>query len=430
MTRNWLVGIALLLLGCGAVAAHPMPNSVVTLDVGEHAITGEIVIPLIELDLALGTDFSSDSAAKLPAGEMQLREYLADHLSLAAPDGAPWTVSVGKIAVGEETGAAAEPYAELLANVALTPPANAPVRQFTLTYDAVMHQVATHYALVDLGDDWLSGQIDETGQAAVSLGVIRVNPVDGTMSPLVVDLAQGSYWQGFLAMLGLGASHIAQGTDHLLFLLTLLLPLPLVAAGSHWRSQSGTKTTLISVLKIVTAFTLGHSLTLILASLFRLNLPQQPIEVFVALTILVSAIHALRPIFPKHEPVLAGVFGLVHGMAFSFTLAELNLSTAQLVVSLLGFNLGIELFQLLIVALILPSFLLFARSGAYGPVRFGGALVAIVAALGWLADRLGFSSAPAVFVDGIGRQLPLAIAALTFVSLAVWAGGRLRKQIA
>jgi hypothetical protein len=425
--RHWLVGLMVLLLGCGVATGHPMPNSVLTLDVGEHAIAGEIVIPLIELDLAMGTDFSSDPAVAIAAAQDRIRGYLAAHVSASTPEGQAWTIAIDDIHVPETANVASPSYAELVARLLMTPPEAASVRQFTLNYDAVLHRVVTHYALVTVGEDWLNGQIDAHGEP-VSLGVIKMNPIDNAIAPLSVDLSQGSYWQGFVAMFQLGISHIAEGTDHLLFLLTLLLPAPLLAVGARWGGKAGMRGTLFSALKIVTAFTIGHSLTLIVATLLRLNLPQQPIEVVIAATILISAIHALRPIFPGREALVAGLFGLIHGMAFSFTLAELNLSSGQLAVSLLGFNLGIELLQLGIVALVLPSLLLFADSGYYAPVRIAGAALAILASLGWLADRLGFNSTLAILIDTVGQQLPMLIVGLAMASALVWGFSKMQRS--
>lgn len=422
---KWLCAFAMLLLGAGMAFGHPMPNSIVSLDVGETTISGEIVIPLIELDLALGTDLSGAPEANTLTAQDDLIDYLSNHIAVTAPDGRPWDVAIGPVTVMSEHGDI--PYAEIIAAVKMTPPNDAPLRDFLLTYDAVMHKVVTHYAVINVRTDWFNGEVGHDAEVS-SIGIIRMNPVDGSVAPLTVSLSAGSYWQGFVAMLGLGASHIAEGTDHLLFLLTLLLPAPMVAVGQRWNRAAGTRRTLVSMLAIVTAFTIGHSVSLVLAGLSRLELPQQPIEVIIALTILVSAIHALRPLFPRREPLIAGLFGLVHGMAFSFTLADLNLSTSQLLLSLLGFNLGIELFQLLIVALALPALWLFAHSGAYAPVRIGGAVLAILASLIWLADRLGWSSEMVDTVDSAGHFLPWAMLALTGAAIATWCVRRLWTQ--
>jgi HupE / UreJ protein len=113
---------------------------------------------------------------------------------------------------------------------------------------------------------------------------------------------------GFASIFRLGMRHIAEGTDHLLFLLALLVPAPLLALGSRWAGFAGARHSLFRILKIVTAFTIGHSVTLALAALGLVRVPSRPIEVLIAVSILVSAIHALRPLFPGREAAIAAFF--------------------------------------------------------------------------------------------------------------------------
>ncbi len=193
----------------------------------------------------------------------------------------------------------------------------------------------------------------------------------------------------FPTVFRLGMRHIAEGTDHLLFLLALLLPAPLLASGSRWAQSVGVRRSLFRILKIVTAFTLGHSITLALAALGLVHVPSPPIEVLIAVSILVSAIHALRPLFPGKEPAIAAFFGLIHGLAFAATFSELGLGRWQRVVGILAFNLGIETMQLVVVAVTLPSLLLLSRTRAYPILRIGGALFAGCASIGWIVERLG-----------------------------------------
>ena len=127
---------------------------------------------------------------------------------------------------------------------------------------------------------------------------------------------------GFVSIFRLGMRHIAEGTDHLLFLLILLLPAPLIVVGSRWAGLADMRSSVLRILKIVTAFTLGHSITLALAAFGIVRVPSRPIEVLIAVSILVSAIHALRPIFPGKEAAIAAFFGLIHGLAFAATLSR------------------------------------------------------------------------------------------------------------
>ena len=183
-------------------------------------------------------------------------------------------------------------------------------------------------------------------------------------------------------------SHIAGGTDHLLFLLVLLFPAPLLVHHGKWAGSSDTRRCLLQIAKIVTAFTAGHSLTLAAGAIGVVRVPSRPIEVLIAVSILVSAVHALRPVFPGREAVIAGSFGLVHGMAFATTLAELGLGRWDRVASILGFNLGIEAMQLVAVAMVLPPLILLSRTRLYPSVRTGGAIFAGVIAMVWIAQRL------------------------------------------
>ena len=351
------------------VFAHPMPNSALLLGVRTGTVEAEVQLPLSELGLALKEDLLGDPEAVLAAHGAQFRAYLPQHVRLLTPGGDPFTARVDNLTVKGAEQVATGPYQELVVRMSFTPPAGADARSFTLEYDAIIHQVVTHTALVSVRQDWACGVIAEQ---PVQVGVVRMSPVDGTVAPLVINRSGGSWWTGFVSMVRLGVRHIAAGTDHLLFLLTLLLPAPLLAAAGRWGSFRGTRRSLLSILKIVTAFTVGHSLTLILGTVSSLPLPTQRTEAAIALSILVSAVHAFRPVFPNREVFIAGGFGLVHGTAFSFTLAELDLDAAQTALSLLGFNLGIELVQVLIIALTLPWLLSWRERPFTPPCAFLG----------------------------------------------------------
>src|SRR5271165_3502823 len=142
----------------------------------------------------------------------------------------------------------------------------------------------------------------------------------GTLSLLWTSIRVRMGGAGFVNLFRLGMRHIAEGTDHLLFLLVLLLPAPLIVVGSRWAGFAGMSNSVLRILKIVTAFTIGHSITLALAAFGIVRVPSRPIEVLIAVSILVSAIHALRPIFPGKEAGIAAYFGLIHGLAFAATL--------------------------------------------------------------------------------------------------------------
>lgn len=142
------------------------------------------------------------------------------------------------------------------------------------------------------------------------------------------------------------------------------------------------------LVKIVSAFTLGHSATLLAGALQWLVLPQQPVEILIAVSILITAAHALRPLFPGREALVAAGFGLVHGLAFASVLAELQLPPGAMMLSILGFNLGIELMQVLVLAMTLPWLALISFTPAHQWFRIAGAALADVAAGGWILNRI------------------------------------------
>jgi HupE / UreJ protein len=223
---------------------------------------------------------------------------------------------------------------------------------------------------------------------------------------------------GFLSLFRLGMRHIAEGSDHLLFLLALLLPAPLVVSGSHWAGSGGVRRSLLRMLEIVTAFTVGHSTTLVLAALGFVHVPSRPVEVLIAFSILISAIHAVRPIFPGKEAVIAAFFGLIHGLAFATTLGNLGLGRWERVSGVLAFNLGIETMQMIVVGVTLPSLILLSRSRAYSFLRLGGALFAGFASLGWIAERLfGVHHSVDFLINNIAHHAGWIAGALFLLSL-------------
>jgi hypothetical protein len=225
----------------------------------------------------------------------------------------------------------------------------------------------------------------------------------------------------FPSMFRLGMRHIAEGTDHLLFLLALLLPAPLLVSRSRWAGFAGVQHSVVQILKVVTAFTIGHSTTLALAAFGLVRVPSRPIEVLIAVSILVSAAHALRPLFPGREAAVAAAFGLMHGLAFAATLQNLGLGWWERVVSILGFNLGIETMQLIVVSATMPSLVLLSRARAYQFVRIGGALLAGIASLGWIAQRLlNLHNSVDLVIDGVTHRAVWIGGVLFVLSLLCW----------
>ncbi len=171
------------------------------------------------------------------------------------------------------------------------------------------------------------------------------------------------------------------------------------------------------IVKVVTAFTVGHSITLVLGALGWARLPGAVVESAIALSILVSAVHALVPIFRGREVFIAGGFGLVHGLAFAATLTGFGFDPWTLVSSVLGFNLGIEAFQLLVILAAMPGLVLLARSRVYGPFRIAGATLTGIAAAAWFAERaFGWANPVAPLVEGVASHALWLLAGLLLLT--------------
>lgn len=387
-----LAGI--LLLPTFLLWAHPMPNSVVLLNVRQQYISGEIQIPLSELQSALGQPLSGQPERLVDRLGATLKTYLLRHVRPYSFEGKPWSVSLGAMHVASAQDSLRGQYHELIVAFRMSPPPHADIRNFYFYYDAVVHQVITHKILVAVRQDWQQGLLAH--EPATTVGVIEWDIPQGKVLPFQVSIQQGSSWQGFRKMFTLGRHHIAEGTDHLLFLLVLLLPAflatPTHSSTSRWGGFGGIRYGLWRLVRIITAFTLGHSLTLVLAATGWVRLPAQPIETLIAVSILVSAIHAYRPVFSGKEVWIAAGFGLIHGLAFAETLVDLDLDLTQMLLSVLGFNLGIECMQLLIVGLTVPWLILLSQTPYYQYFRVLGALGVSVAALAWVAERISGQS--------------------------------------
>jgi hypothetical protein len=219
--------------------------------------------------------------------------------------------------------------------------------------------------------------------------------------------------------------HIAEGHDHLLFLIALLLPAPVLAAGRRWNGYGGWRHTLRTLVAVVSAFTVGHSVTLIGGAFFGWQLPVQPVEVGIAVSILVSAIHAWRPLFPGREAFVAAGFGLIHGLAFATLIGRFGLDPMQKAKSILGFNLGIELVQLMVVAAVMPALVMLAHTRWYAVFRPAGAVLAGVAATAWILERsLGVDNPVGRAIDTGLNHAPWLFAALIAGALLAFAAER------
>lgn len=192
----------------------------------------------------------------------------------------------------------------------------------------------------------------------------------------------------FRQFLWQGAYHILIGYDHILFLVSLLLTSVLVRRDRNWLAKDSFKRSLITVAGIVTVFTIAHSVSLSLAALDIVKLPSRPVEIIIALSILVMAVNNLRPFLPGRWLVIF-FFGLFHGLGFAIVMGHLTFRMVDLVKVMVTFNIGVELGQLAIVLVVFPALFLLRKQPWFVPVvvRGGSVVIAAIAAY-WLVDRV------------------------------------------
>ncbi len=204
----------------------------------------------------------------------------------------------------------------------------------------------------------------------------------------IIDFSRTNRWQTFYPFIEEGIWHILIGYDHILFLLCLLFPSVVRKTATGWQANEHFSSTFWQVGKIVTAFTLAHSITLVLAVLQWVSLPSRLIESAIAFSVILVAVNNLYPFFSKRAWLVAFAFGLIHGFGFANVLTDLELAIGSLGISLLGFNLGVEIGQLAIVLIFLPVAFLLRHYWFYQRiVLFAGSQAILVLALVWFLQR-------------------------------------------
>ncbi len=264
-----------------------------------------------------------------------------------------------------------------------------------LRYSLLKEQDATHRLLVAGrldGNDLLSTVSPVEG--SVVLSVAGAAQAQAARTP--AERASSSRWSALFDYFSVGLHHLLQGYDHLAFLLALVLPLQLtlwtrapLAGSAAPATASASRKTWITLLRTVTAFTVGHSVTLILATFGFTEASPVWVEPAIALTIGFTALLNLRPVLWIRIDALALVFGMVHGFGFAGLLKEAAAPDGLLPWALAGFNLGIEAGQLIAVTgWVIVSQLVVSKPWYPQIVVRGGSVVLMLLAAWWFWQRV------------------------------------------
>jgi len=374
MSRGLWILVAVLLSVSGFAHAHKSSGSYLTIEVAPQSISGRWDIALRDLDFALGLD--QDGNGELTWGEVRARhadiaELAKNHLGLKS-NGQDCQLEIGPQQIDEHSDGAYSvlPLLFQCPNTA---------QRLEVDYTLFADIDPQHRGLFNF-------RVGGQSQTAVLGGDRPIQQFDIDAS---TQSAAAGGWQALLQFGLQGLWHIWIGFDHILFLLSLLLPAVLVFRSRIWMPAEGFRQGSMEVLKVVTAFTVAHSITLTVATLQWMVLPSRLVESTIAASVVLAALNNVWPLFQGQRWTVAFLFGLIHGFGFASVLTDLGLPSSALLLALFGFNLGVEVGQLAIVVVFLPLAwglrnTVFYRRG----VMTVGSLMIAALALVWLAERL------------------------------------------
>ena len=365
VVTRWLVLLAAGFALPQAAHAHKPSDAYLTIERNGGALTGRFDIALRDLELAIGLDANGDG--EITWGEVRrqhnaIAALAVDRLSITAAGQACPLIVTGQRIDTHTDGA----YA---------------VIDLAGRCEAESGVLAIDYRLlfdVDPQHRGLAQVVDEGVAQSLVLSADRPRAV----------VAGDDRLAQFMSYVREGALHIWTGFDHMLFLIGLLLPAVLVRLNRHWAPAARVSPVAVDVFAVVTAFTIAHAITLTAASFKLVEVPSRIAESIVALSIVLAALNNLRPVVARARWSIAFAFGLVHGLGFANVLAGLNLPRDVLLIALVAFNVGVELGQLAVAAVMLPLAFMFRATAVYQQVvLIGGSIVIALLGVLWFVER-------------------------------------------
>jgi hypothetical protein len=353
--------VALAVVVASAVAApawaHKPSDAHLRLAADGATITGRLDIAVRDLDGALGIDRDGNGEitwAELSGAAPRIAAYVEHRLALGA-HGTPCVQRLGEGRLAELSDGAYWAIA------------------VTATCPRAATSIDVAYSLLFDLDSMHRGLVHVAGQTVI----VR------DARPVRVALDDATSFASFVEE---GVWHIWMGIDHILFLLCLILPAVFQRRTQRWSAADSLRDVCKEVFEIVTAFTLAHSITLVISAIGLIALPSRFVETAIALSVVAAALNNLLRTVDARWAV-AFALGLLHGFGFSSVLIDLGLPSHELIGALLGFNLGVELGQAAIVVALLPVLFWIRRTLAYQAVLWGGSGAVVIIAALWSYQR-------------------------------------------
>jgi len=347
--------------------AHQLSTSYLNAHMNnDGAISGQYQIKLLDLERAIGIDVNKNGQltwSEVISNTQSIQNWLMQTLVFSQDSIQCKTSFKGQLLIDSHYN---DNYLSipLLINCQSSDP-------ITIEYTGVFNQDTTHKLLLNISTpNQQHGRVFSENHQKITID-------KSTGSPLQTIKEYGKQ----------GVIHIWIGIDHILFLLCLLMAV-VISAHKNGTNQP-LKQSFLSIVKIVTAFTLAHSITLT-ATVFNLIHPNSRwVEVGIAITVLLTAINNIVPVLKKIVWVTF-LFGLLHGMGFASVLNEIGTSGSLQWLSILSFNLGVELGQVVILVIAVPVLFVFNHyhRNAHHYLKLSSGFVALLSCF-WVFQRLG-----------------------------------------
>lgn len=351
-----------------AVSAHNPGNSYLFINQDNGALALRWDISLSDLEFVVGLDSNLDqkiSWQEVKEKQAAITAYAYAHLSLQQ-NNQPCQLNTESLQIVQHSDGN---YVVINSK----PHCANPMGTLTLNYSLMFDANAQHRGII----------LDQRFKDSSSTYIASID-----QQQIQFEENNSSFSQ-FVLFIGQGIWHILIGFDHILFVISLMLPVVLVYKNQQWQAVATLKPAISSLLRIVTVFTLAHSITLTLATLDLVTLPSRWVESAIALSVIVMALNTIKPIFTHARWSIVFLFGLIHGFGFASVLNDLNLDQGALLLSLLGFNIGVEVGQFLILLLLFPLAYGVRKTRFYRQfVLLGGSVLIALVATVWLVQRV------------------------------------------
>ena len=369
-----------------SAVAHQLSTAYLNVDlINTNSISGNLQIGVLDLEYAIGLDANQDQDitwGEILEYETSIRSYINSHVSFDR-DQLNCPINIG------EAWKVDSHYNENYLVLPISAYCSSE-GALSISYSAVFDEDSEHKLLANININ------DSTHTFIFSKGSQKwnFNPIKST------------YFDTFKQYITQGFVHILIGPDHLLFIVSLLLfcvfrrPTLVKAVkgippklGDVWVGTSRLRRgeryeAFVECLKVISMFTLAHSITLLLSAMNWISVSSRWTEIIIALTVVFAALNNMFPVIVRiWWPTF--IFGLIHGLGFASVLSELNLAGNGEVLMVLAFNLGVEIGQIFVVFCVLPILYVLAINKGYQRywLNGGSGIIALIG-LHWMIQRI------------------------------------------